>query len=99
MRGPFSTVQGYKLPDDQVERFLPGRYRVVVAFRDRDGGERPVGEEWTLKEVLFVPYDDELLLIVALDDLRDFYVIPLANSDHVQKDVIVNFSKYAIMAL
>ncbi len=95
MRGPVSTVQGYKLSSDQAERYSPGRYRVTIAFRDRDGGEHSVGEEWSLKEVLFVPYDGELLLIVALDDRPDFYVIPLTSSDPAQEQVIDNFSKYA----
>ena len=96
MRGPFKEVSGYQLPSDQRPRFAPGRYRVMLRFVDNDSDEHQVGREWTVEETLFVPYDDELLLIVALDDKLQHYVIPLTYSNAAQADVIENFPNYAV---
>ena len=41
------------------------RYRVIRAFTDFDGGNHPVGEEWTFEGHSFLPYDDGLSLFVS----------------------------------
>lgn len=43
----------------------PGtRYRVILEFRDYDGVQHPVGEEWVFRGYNIFPYDDGHTLFV-----------------------------------
>lgn len=50
------------------------RYRVVKAFKDFDGAEHPVGEEWTYIGTAFLPYDDGRSIFVSLDGDREWHI-------------------------
>lgn len=53
----------------------PGkRYRVIKAFRDFDGRDHPVGEEWTYLGTAFLPYDDGRSIFVSLDGDREWHI-------------------------
>ncbi len=53
----------------------PGkRYRVIKSFRDFDGQDHPIGEEWTYLGTAFLPYDDGLSLFVSLDGDREWHI-------------------------
>jgi Domain of unknown function (DUF3601) len=50
------------------------RFRVIKAFKDFDGQEHPVGEEWTYLGTAFLPYDDGRSIFVSLDGEREWHI-------------------------
>ena len=50
------------------------RYRVIKPFKDYDGDEHPVGEEWTFLGYSFAHYDDGLSLFVSLDGAGEWQI-------------------------
>ncbi len=50
------------------------RYRVIKPFRDFDGQEHPVGEEWTYVGTAFLPYDDGRSIFVSLDGEKEWHI-------------------------
>jgi hypothetical protein len=50
------------------------RYRVIKPFKDFDGQEHPVGEEWTYIGTAFLPYDDGRSIFVSLDGEKEWHI-------------------------
>jgi hypothetical protein len=67
----------------------------VKAFRDADGLTHPLGETWTFLASIFSPYDDELLIAVALPDASEWRIRMIWTPDG-QDRVIERFTNYVV---
>ncbi len=96
MRGPteFADYVYLDLSSKNDQVFRPGRYRVISAFRDREGFRHQPGEEWLLMFAGFNKFDDEMVLFVSLDEKHQ-WMIPLWYGQHGEKEVIEHFSRFA----
>ena len=69
------------------------RYRVIKAFRDFDGAEHPVGEEWRFIGSSFLPYEDGLSVFVEDADGSEWH-IRLCRRPEDQGEICQRFTDY-----
>lgn len=96
MRGPFRSGTFSSLTSvTHWERCVTrgNKYRVIAQFDDVDGAYHAVGEEWYFLGSYFVPYDDDLTLIIAMDN-GDEWKLPLCWRPERHQDICENFRKY-----
>ena len=66
---------------------------VIKPFRDADGDEHPIGQEWIFVSTLFSKFDDELTLCIR-DVSGEEWKIPLIWKPDRHMDVIENWQQY-----
>lgn len=72
---------------------VPGQhYRVIVAFKDYDGMDHPVGESWRFVRKSFLPYEDGLTLYIEEDGRASS--IRLQWRPETQAEIIDSFSDH-----
>ena len=87
---PVTPAEG----DWERTRLVRGeRYRVIKPFRDADGDEHPIGQEWIFVSTLFSKFDDELTLCIR-DVSGEEWKIPLIWKPDRHMDVIENWQQY-----
>ena len=69
------------------------RYRVVLAFRDFDGDDHPVGETWTFLGYDANAYHDGLSLFVSVDGAQEWQ-IRLSTYPGDQDEIVRNLADY-----
>jgi hypothetical protein len=90
---PRGTWTAHNKPDSW-DMLHPGRpYRVMQSFRDYDGTEHPVGEQWTYVGYNFLPYDDGLSLFVSLDGEQEWHIRMQVRPEQ-QGLIVQNLSHY-----
>lgn len=69
------------------------RYRVIRTFKDGDGDEHPVGEDWVFLMEMFNRFDDEVNLCVQSPSGEEWR-IPLVWRPEAQQEIIEDFARY-----
>jgi hypothetical protein len=80
--------------DLETGRVVRGqRYQIIKVFKDADGHQHPVGENWIFLMQTFNRLDDDLSLCVQLES-GDEWRIPLLWKPDAQQKVIESFLRY-----
>ena len=99
MKGPYRLDEHHKFTPSDEPHWAKDwmkcgeRYRVTKAFRDGDGDEHPVGEEWIFLGSDFSIYDNMRLLQVSLT-LGQVWIFPLFTDRERQKALAESFYTY-----
>ena len=78
----------------EVGRMVRGkRYRVIYAFKDADGDEHPVGENFVFLAEMFNHFDNEVNICVQSASGKEWR-IPLVWKPDAQQEIIENIARY-----
>lgn len=73
------------------------RYRVIKGFKDFDGEEHPIGEEWIYLGTAFLPYDDGRSIFVSMDGEHEWH-IRMQDRAEEQGPIIDRLHEYVVPA-